>query len=95
MRAAIPSRPADTSAEAERVQIDLLRSAPVSRRLRLAWSLSAAVIGVARQTLARKSPNLSQQELDVRFVELHYGRNLAADLGRDLTLRQREGPNGS
>ncbi len=94
MRAAIPSRPADTSPEAERVQIDLLRSAPVSRRLRLAWSLSATVIGVARHALARKSPHLSQQELDVRFVELHYGRDLAAELRRDLALRRREGPNG-
>ena len=32
---AFPSRPDDTTADAERVQIALLRAAPVSRRLRL------------------------------------------------------------
>ncbi len=36
MTAIIPPRPADTSVEAERVQIDLIRAAPVSRRLQMA-----------------------------------------------------------
>lgn len=95
MRAAIPSRPADTSAEAEHFQINLLRSTPVSRRLHLAWSLSATVIGVARGTLARKNPHLSQQELDLIFVELHYGAPLTAQLRHHLARPPHEGPNGS
>jgi len=45
MPAIIPPRPVDTSIEAERVQIDLIRAVPVSRRLSMAWSLSATVIG--------------------------------------------------
>ena len=44
----IPARPADTDADAERVQVDLLRAAPVARRLHLALSLSSTVIGAAR-----------------------------------------------
>jgi len=66
MPVTIPPRPADTSVEAERVQIDLLRKAPVSRRLHLAWSLSATVISVARRALARAQPHASQQDLDLR-----------------------------
>lgn len=88
MPAPIPPRPADTSAEAERIQIELLRAAPVSRRLHLAWSLSATVIDAARRALARQHPHLSQPELDTRFVELHYGRELAAELSRHLARRR-------
>lgn len=95
MAAPIPSRPSDTSAEAERVQVELLRAAPVSRRLQLAWSLSATVIGAARYAVARQHPHLSQRELDARFVELHYGRELATALTRDLARRQPGSPVGS
>jgi hypothetical protein len=84
----IPPRPADTSVEAERVQIDLIRAAPVSRRLHMAWSLSATVIGVAREALLRAQPDASPQEIDLRFVELHYGSDLAAALRAELIRRQ-------
>jgi hypothetical protein len=88
MPSIIPPRPADTSAEAERVQIDLIRAAPVARRLHLAWSLSATVISVARQALRRAQPDASSQEVDLRFVELHYGPDLAAALRAELVQRQ-------
>ena len=88
----IPPRPADTSVEAERVQIDLLRKAPVSRRLHLAWSLSATVISVARRALARAQPRASQQDLDLWFVELNYGPDLAAALRAELIRRQARTP---
>ena len=87
MPVVIPPRPADTSVDAERVQIDLIRKAPVSRRLHVAWSLTATVISAARQALARAQPHASPQELDLRFVELHYGRDLAAALRADLIRR--------
>ena len=95
MPAPIAPRASDTSIEAERVQIDLLRAAPVSRRLHLAWSLSATVIGAARRALTSQNPNLCDADLDVRFVELHYGRELAAELTRDRARRQSESPFGS
>ncbi len=84
----IPPRPADTSAEAERVQIDLIRAVPVARRLHMAWSLSATVISTARQALRRARPDAAPQEIDLRFVELHYGPDLAAALRSDLIQRQ-------
>ncbi len=81
------SRPEDTTSEAERAQIDLLRAAPLSRRLHLAWSLSATVIGAARRALARANPQASEAELDVRFIEIHHGADLAAALREDLARR--------
>lgn len=88
----IPPRPVDTSVEAERVQIDLLRAVPVSRRLRMAWSLSATVITMARRALALAQPDASQEELNLRFVELHYGAELAAALRAELIRRQGRAP---
>ena len=84
---AIPARSADTSLDAERVQVALMRAAPVARRLHVALALSATIIGAARRALARAQPLASARELDLRFVELHYGANLAADLRADLDRR--------
>ena len=87
MPGVIPPRPADTASDAEHVQITLLRAASVPRRLHLALSLSATVIGVARRALARAHADVSARELDLRFVELHYGRETAAGLRADLDRR--------
>lgn len=83
----IPARPADTEPDAERVQVALLRAAPVARRLHVAMALSATVMSAARRALARARPLASARELDLRFVELHYGADLAADLRADLDRR--------
>ena len=91
MPRAIPPRPADTTPEAEAVQVTLLRAASVGRRLHLAFALSATVIGAARRAIARAHPNASTRELDVLFVELHYGADLAAGLQADLERRDAAG----
>ena len=83
------SRPADTDAEAERVQLDLLRAATPARRAGLAISLTATAIGLSRRALQRQSPGASEEEIGLRFVELNYGRELAAELAAYLRERQR------
>ena len=85
----MPARSADTEPEAERVQIDLLRRAGVARRARLALSLSQMVIGLARRAIRRSLPDATEEDLGLRFVELHYGRELAGELRGYLALRQR------
>ena len=87
-RVTIPPRSLDTSAEAEQVQIELIRAAPVSHRLGMAWSLSATVIGAARRALAQAQPLASAEERDRRFVEIQYGSNLAEALRADLARRR-------
>ena len=84
---AFPSRPDDTTADAERVQIALLRAAPVSRRLRVAFSLTARSITAARRAIARAEPGLSDIERDLRFVAVHYGAELARELREHLARR--------
>ena len=87
MCAVVPPRPVDTTPEAERVQVELLRAAPVGRRLHIALSLSATILSAAKGALARIESHQSGRELDLRFVEVHYGRDLASALRRDLDRR--------
>jgi hypothetical protein len=83
------ARSADTDAEAEKVQIDLLRRAGVGRRARMALALSGQVIGLARRAIQRALPEASQEEAHLRFVELQYGQSLASGLRRHLAARRR------
>ena len=83
------ARSEDTDAEAERVQIDLLRRAGPARRARLALSLSATVIGLARRAIRRSVPGASEEEVGLLFVDRHYGHDLASEVRRDLGRRRR------
>lgn len=67
----------DTSPEAEKVQIELLRKATNAQRLGLALSMTDLAIGLAKRAIARANPGLSQRELDLIYLEVHYGRELA------------------
>jgi hypothetical protein len=75
---------ASADADAERVQIDLLRAAGTARRAALALSLSRSVIALARDAIRRRHPELSEQDVGLAFVELNYGSELAARLRRHL-----------
>ena len=70
-------RLSDTDAEALQAQRDLLRKASPSQRLRLAFSLSTTTMTLSRQGLGQRYPEEGPQELGLRFVALHYGRDLA------------------
>ncbi len=82
------ARSLDTDPEAERAQLELLRRATVARRLQLALSLSSSVIGLARNAIRRGLPGAGEEEVGLRFVDLHYGPELAAELRRHLAERR-------
>ena len=73
--------PNDTSPEIERKQIELLRAISPQRRLGMAMRLSSSLRKMAQDALASAYPELSESELKYRFIEIHYGRELA-DLAR-------------
>ena len=77
----------DTALGAECAQVSLLREATVARRMAIAVSLSQTIIGLARSAIRRCSPNLSERELILQFVDLHYGPELAERLRADLERR--------
>ena len=80
----------DTDPEAERVQLELLRAAEPGRRARMALELSALVIALARRGLrATLPPGATEADAALRFVELHYGSELAEGVRRRLAQGQR------
>ena len=82
------ARSIDTDPDAERAQLELLRRATVARRVQLALSLSNSVIGLARNAIRRALPGAGEEEVGLRFVDLNYGPELAAELRRDLEKRR-------
>jgi hypothetical protein len=84
----IPTLSPDTDAAADRVQMALLRSATPARRASLALSLTATVVGLARHALAGQDPAATEEEIGLRFVELSYGREIAAELAAFVSARR-------
>jgi hypothetical protein len=67
----------DTDPRAAAVQIDLLRRAGAERRAAMAMRLSDAVVELSRRALRERAVGLGEQELKLRWAELHYGADLA------------------
>ncbi len=70
----------DTSKEAEKIQIELLRQAGFQRRLALTYSWSSAMRQLSMEGLQRANPTLSKLEVGIKFVEINYGAELAEKL---------------
>ena len=71
----------DTHPQIKEIQIALIRKAGIARRTMQMRSLSQTVIRLSRRAIARTHPGCNQQEVDLIFVRLHYGDDLADRLG--------------
>ncbi len=69
----------DTSPEAQRVQIELLRQATAAEKIAQMRSMTAMAVKLSRRAIARANPTRSSQEVDLKWVELHYGKQLGRD----------------
>ncbi len=74
------SQSPDTSPEAEKVQINLIRESSVARRISKVRSLSQTIMYLSRRSIQRTNPFLSEQEVNIAFVANHYGEKLAERL---------------
>ena len=74
------SQSADTALEVEKVQIELIRQSSVAKRVSVARSLSQTVRYLSRRSIQRANPLFSEREVDIAFVALHYGDELAERL---------------
>lgn len=83
--------PRNTLAVPSPEQMELLRKAPVSQRLELAMALSEAAAEQARRSLRRIHPEIGDRELRLKLAELHYGRELADRIRRELALERGDG----
>jgi hypothetical protein len=74
-----------TNADAK--QIELMRSAEPRARAALALRLSDETIALARRAIDRAYPELDARRRQLKFVELHYGVELARRLEAWLAAR--------
>ena len=72
----------DTSKAAEVFQVQMLKRAGTARRVDLVRNLSETMIQLSRRAIARRHPRLSSEEVNLVFVELSYGRDLAERVER-------------
>jgi hypothetical protein len=69
---------ADTGPEAERVLIELLRQAPVTRKIEMLGQMNAAARQLALQGLRARHPGATEAELRRYLADLLLGPELAA-----------------
>ena len=74
----------ESHALTEQKQADILRKMGGQRRLSVAASLSAAVIRLSRRAIRRARPHATKPELDLEFIELVYGRDVADRVRKKL-----------
>ncbi|MEO8954108.1 MAG: hypothetical protein ABI396_14930 [Ktedonobacteraceae bacterium] len=70
----------DTSPEAERVQIELIRKAPITKRVALMAELSQFLIEAHKQGIRQTHPNANEKEVGLIFVANNYSQTLADKL---------------
>ncbi len=72
----------DTSAEAEAVQLELLRQMTPQQRIEKMCGLSQQVRQMAFQAIRRQHPEYSEDEVKWTFIALTYGQELSDEVRR-------------
>ncbi len=79
---------ADTSPEAERIQIELIRKAPITKRFSLLEAWSGFLIEANKQGIRQNHPGASEEEIALIFIANNYGQVLADKVRADLARRK-------
>ena len=83
----MPKRSIDTNPEAEKFLISLIRDASIAKRASIMRSLSETTIYLARRAIKRANPDVTELELNLLFVAVHYGKSLSDRLREYLVNR--------
>lgn len=78
--------PEESHEKTEIEQAAILRRMGGPRRLAVMSSLSSTVIRLSRRALRRARPGATQAQLDIEFIELVYGAELADRVRKKLGL---------
>ncbi len=80
----------DTHPAAEAALIALLRTKSMAQKFAMLSALIQTTRELSRRALERANPGHSAQEIDLLFVEHHYGKQLADGLRAYLAGRDRD-----
>jgi hypothetical protein len=78
----------DTSPEAERGQIELIRQASVSKRFSITEAWSQFLVEANRQGIRQRHPDASEVEIGLIFIANNYGQALADKVRVELARRK-------
>ena len=67
----------DTHAEAEEVQLELLRRMSPQQRIEKMLRLSADVKAMSMSAIRRRRPEFNECQVRIKFIEITYGEDLA------------------
>ena len=82
-----PKAVQDTPPGIERVQIELLRRAGPVRRAALACAMTATATILSRRAIQRAHPEWNDHDVNLFWLEVHYGRDLAAKVRHYMEAR--------
>lgn len=74
----------DTNPKVEDVLINLIRQKSIPERLAQTESLTSLVIRLSKRAIARNNIGKDKRELDLLFIKLHYGEELAGKVRKYL-----------
>jgi len=77
----------DTSAEAERAQLELFRAMTPEHRAHKALVLSAELARQCKAAIRRRHPDFDECEVRLKFIELNYGKQLADDVRESRKMK--------
>lgn len=78
----------DTHPDIGRKQIELLRAAGPARRARIACEMTTWSVAASRRAILQAHPGFSERDVDLLWVEIHYGKDLADKLRAYLAKRE-------
>ena len=78
---------ADTSPEMERVQIELLRKAPITQKFAMVESWSHFILEASREGIRREHPELGEEEVALLLVSRQFGHPFAEKIRVALIQR--------
>ncbi len=67
----------DTNESMEKRQLELLRKLTLAQKFNLTCSLTHSVIQLSRRAIGASFPGLDKKGIDLKFIELNYGKALA------------------
>jgi len=60
--------------------LDLLRKLTPEERLQKAISLTSEVVRLSKAAIRRRFPEIDEDEVKLKFIALHYGKELADEV---------------
>lgn len=77
----------DTHPEIEKLQISILKKESIANKFSRVRSLSKTTMQLSKRAIARTNKNLNEEQINILFINYHYGEDLASRVEKYLNKR--------